>query len=550
MRKQVLSVVCVVLFSFVWTKHAATQEPPPLVVFISVDQMRADYLDRFGDLFQGGLRRLLTEGAQFSEVYHAHSMTETAPGHATLATGVHPSRSGIVANEWWDRSSGQRSYAAEDSEATIVGVPGLPGRSPANLLRSTVGDWLKDSSSDSKVFSVAIKDRVAVILGGHEPDGAFWYDYDVGRYVTSTHYTDSYPEWLDVFNQEISTPEYVGRTWQRLLPEEKYSISRVDSAPYEFDGVHIAFPHVVDLTDTTTSPFQELAHTPFGDEMTLAMVQRLIKNENIGRDEVPDLLFVGASASDLIGHRFGPFSQEMQDYYIRLDRMLGSFFDFLDEEVGRDRYVTVLTSDHGSAAIPEYRQQMGLSGKRVETSDFRDQLIGGLTESLHEMEIYAQPAPLLMFPLGLVLRFQGEEVTEEQLEGARNMVAAQLRQAEILADVVTYTELLSNEGRPEYWEEYMRSFHPDRAPDIFIRYHEFDVFPASIRTNHGTPYSYDQHVPFLVMGSSIEHKNIDRHIWTVDIAPTVAALLQIPSPDDLDGEKIAELVVTRAAGSR
>ncbi len=550
MRKQVLSALCVVVFVTLYTTKASGQEQPRLVVFVSVDQMRADYVDRFSGLFTGGLNRLLTEGSRFTNVYHAHALTETAPGHATLVTGVHPARSGIVTNEWWDRLSGTRSYAAADSAAPILGVPELPGRSPKNLLRTTVGDWLKDQSPDSKVYSVAIKDRVAVLMGGHSPDGAYWYDYDVGRFVTSTYYAERYPSWLDDFNKEISTSEYVGRTWDRLLPEDAYNISRADSFPYEFDGEHITFPHIVDVTDTMSSPFQELAHTPYGDAMTLAMARRLVENEDVGRDDVPDLLFIGASSSDLIGHRYGPFSQEMQDYYVRFDRMLGDFLDFLDEEVGRDRYVTVLTSDHGAAALPEYRQQLGMSGRRIATADFRDQLIGGLTESLHEMTIFAQPAPLLIYPLGLVLAFRGDEVTEEQLEGVRRIVVSRLREAEVLADIITYPELVSGNGDHEFWDAYLRSFHPDRAADILIRYREFDVFPQSIPTNHGSPYDYDKHVPLLIAGNGVAREVFDRKIWTIDVAPTIAMLLNIRPPDDLDGRPIRDFTIGPTGGSR
>ena len=392
-----------------------------------------------------------------------------------------------------------------------------------------------------------------MIMGGHAPDGAFWYDYDVGRFLTSTHYAQQYPEWLDEFNVEITTAEYVGRTWERLLPDEAYSISRVDSFPFEHDGVHIVFPHVIDLTDTLSSPFQEFAYTPYGDAMTLTVARRLVTHEELGQDDVPDLLFIGASSSDLIGHRYGPFSQEMQDYYVRFDRMLGDFLDFLDDEVGRDRYITILTSDHGVAAMPEYREQLGLPGKRIRTADFSDQLIGGLTEGLHEMEIFAQPVPLLMYPLGLVLRFQGEEVTEEQLEGVRNIVASRLAESEVLADVITYSDLVSGKGReqhPEFWEDYLRSFHPQRAADIVIRYREFDLFPESIPVNHGSPYDYDKHVPLLIAGRGVNAATFDRRIWTVDIAPTIARVLNIKTPDDLDGHPIDELVLTSTGGAR
>lgn len=524
--------------------QVCAQESPRLVVLISVDQMRADYLDRFADRLEHGLADVSRNGLKFTNTHHAHPMTETAPGHATLVTGVHPARTGVVSNEWWDRIGQARAYAADDPDVEILGAPLSMGRSPALLLRTTIGDWLKSTSPNSKVYSVAIKDRVSVLMGGKQPDDAYWYDSRTGRYVTSSFYAGEYPEWLNAFNEMMVTPENVGRTWQRLWPEESYTASRADSFPAEHDGIHIVFPHAIDLADTLHSPYVELIHTPFGDQTTISLAQELVVQEGLGEDEQLDLLFLGLSSADYIGHRYGPFSQEVEDYYLRLDQMLGEFMAFLDDRIGRENYVTILTADHGVVRLPEYSSTLGEPGQRVSVDDFREELVAGLTMAVRELEIYATPIPMIMYPLGLVLRFEaeeGDEVSEEQMRRVREIVAEHLSKAEVIEDVFTYDELLAAEVERGAIADYLKSFHPDRAADIVIQYKEHNTFPPTLVVNHGSPYTYDTHVPFIVVAAGLNPGVVDRRVWSVDIAPSLAAMLGISAPGDLDGSVIQEL---------
>jgi len=523
-------------------QNAGVPTPPRLVVVLVVDQMRADYLDRFAGLFTSGLRQMVEEGAVFTEARHDHAFTATAPGHATLASGVYPARSGIVANDWWDRRAARRVYAVEDTTEPVLDHPDLEGRSPRNLLRTTVADWLKAASPNSLVFSVAIKDRVAVLLGGHHPDGAYWYDYRTGRYVTSAYYEPSYPDWIGMFNDSGPVPGFLGKTWTKMAPDSAYVLSREDSFPAEHHGVRTTFPHPVDVGDTTVPVYEELARTPFGDMATLTLARRAVEELHLGADATPDLLFIGASSADLIGHRYGPRSQEVEDYYLRLDRMVGDLLAFFDDRIGRDGYVVVLSADHGVAMMPEEAVRHGYPGaERLNANAFRTELVSGFRAGLQDAQIF-QPPRLSFQSVGLVFRFGDEAVTEAQRMTLRTDVAHSLLGAPAIVKTYTYDQLLRGEtDDPDYGGLFLHSFHPDRAGDVVIRFRKHDIFPDVIPATHGSPYDYDRHVPLIFFGGGIPHRVITRQVRTVDVAPTVAGLLGVIPPDDLDGHALPEV---------
>jgi len=516
-------------------------DPPALVVVVSVDQMRADYLSRFAHRFEGGLARLTAEGVNYREARHDHAFTATAAGHATLVTGVHPSRHGVVANEWWDRDAEQRVYAVADSLSPILGAPELAGRSPRPMVTTAVGDWLKDESPDSRVVSIAMKDRVAITMGGHKADGVYWYDYDSGRFITSTYYAKEYPDWVTAFNDSGLVDTLMTRVWERARPEATYTASGPDSFPAEADGEHVSFPHITG--EQGSRPYAELPYTPFGDELTFAFVREAFEQYELGQDETSDLLFIGASSADFVGHRYGPFSQEVEDYYIRLDQVLGDFFGFLDERVGRGRYTVVLSSDHGVAAIPEYRQAQGQPAVRIEISHFRDELLNGLRTGVEELEVYANPRPQLFYPLGLAIQYEGDVVSGAQRLGMERYLAEALIKSPVIEDVFMYDELRrgSLDENRLFAQAHLNSFFPTRAADVVMRYVEHSVFSSAEPANHNSPYSYDQHVPLIFWPSSADSQTVDRAVRTVDVAPTIAAIIGIVPAEKLDGVILTEV---------
>jgi len=522
---------------------AVVQEPTPkLVVVLSVDQMRPDYLSRFGPLLTESFVRLMQEGTLFTEAYHDHGITSTAPGHATISTGVFPRRNGIVSNDWWDRESHRAVYAVEDPSVEILGSPESPGRSPVSLLRETVGDWLKQQSPDSKVFSVALKDRASILMGGQHPDGAYWFDDETGWFVTSTYYREKLPRWARDFNKAGQADSYFHEVWDRVLAEEMYSPSREDSFPPESDGIDVTFPHVFRTGSDEPDPiyYDELRRTPFGDELAFAFLEQLIVHERIGSDATVDLLFVGAGSGDYIGHRYGPFSQEMQDYYIRFDRLLAGFLEFLDEQVGAGNYYLVLTSDHGVLPMPEELARRGVDSRRIDATYTQDLIITPLALSLRDLSIDATPRSVLLY--GLVMSFPEGTVSEETQTKLRRLVAERIRESEFVADAYARDDAqptTDDAFRQLHW----RSFRADRASDVIIRYKRNYLQRSEPGgTNHESPYDYDRHVPLIFWGPGITGAWYDREVRTVDIAPTVAALLGITPPDDLDGTRLVEVV--------
>ena len=509
---------------------------PRLVVVLSVDQMRADYLDRFGPQFTGGFRWLIDRGAVFSDAHQDHAVTSTAPGHATIATGVFPSRHGIVANSFFVRDAGRSTYSVADSTREILGFPDDPGRSPANLLRPGLGDWLKAQSRDSKVFSVAIKDRSAILMGGQHPDGAYWYHNGTGSYVTSSYYATSYPQWVAEFNESGRAARYYGREWTRLLPEDQYGASREDAFAAEGDGEHTTFPHRLAGPSGTPDArfFGSLTGTPFGDELTLAFARELMVHEELGRDDVPDILFLGLSAADIIGHPYGPFSQEVQDYYLRVDGMLMNFFDFLNQQVGVDAYVVVLTADHGVLPMPEELARRGTEAARVSTAGLRGVVQAAVREAV-EHGIVVQ-APAIRFGSGVMFDFGDQEPSTESVAQLRKHVAERMLGHDAIAVAYTFDEIQSGSLHGVVFERYQRSFYPNRVGDVMFNGPENHLLTRSrTGTSHGSPYRYDSHVPLVFAGKDIAPGRHDEPARTVDLSATVAAILRIDPPDDIDG---------------
>lgn len=524
---------------------------PRLVVLLVVDQMRADYLERFADLYSGGLDRLRRDGAVFTDAHVRHALTFTAPGHASASTGSHPSSHGIVSNEWYDRASGEVVYASADPQvrplATGERAPSS-GRSPAQLLRPAIGDWLKGHDPQAKVFAVAFKDRSSVMLGGQHPDRAYWFDATAGGYVSSSWYGEAMPAWVAAFNAEGAPYKRFAEGWQRLREPEAYARSGPDRVDVEHDGARSEFPHVFDdgSPQARESFLKELQWTPFGDELTLSFAERMVREEQLGKDDHPDVLLVSCSSADYVGHRYGPMSHEAEDYYLRLDGWLGQFLATLDAEVGRGNYVLALTADHGAIPLVEELAKSGQkSARRVVLDDFEARV-----------KTVARAAVLALgLPESVVLHVAEEGVWLDTAAAAskgvgadtlRAAVAEQLRTLEFVAETFTAEQLLApGSGDTPYLTLYRRSYVPERSPDVLMRVKEWTLVHLATGTSHGTPYRYDTHVPVLFFGGAVAAKRVDRPVGTVDVAPTLVELLGLTPPAGVDGRSLAAAVTSR-----
>lgn len=520
---------------------------PRLIVIVVVDQMREDYLDRFEPLFVGGLKRLLDQGVRFRQAYHQHAHTETGPGHAVISTGCYPSHNGIVANTWFDVSHRQNLYCVEDSTVIALTDDETRGRSPRLLVRTTIGDWLKARNPESKVFSVDMKDRTAVLMGGQHPDGAFWYHKNTGTITSSTYYMDSLPEWVNEFNNQKLLDRYFRTGWQRLLPEGEYTASREDNFPHEKDGKRTTFPHLFKQKSAQPNKrfYRDIYSTPFGDEFVLKFARRIAEVNQLGLDDSPDLLMVGCAAADAVGHEFGPYSQEVEDYYLRLDRYLDSLFSYLDENVGTANYKIVLTSDHGALPLPEELQRRGIDAGRINRQLFENALNQAMERAV---SAWALPAKEIIISSanGLYLNRELLKSSGVELDRFLAAVKAEIKKIPGVEAVYTYPELQKNQNTENdpYFELYVNNYYPQRSGDVEIRIKKnYLVSKRDVGTTHGSPYDYDRHVPLIFAGFDRSGVAITDTVQTADIAATIADLLDISPDKKIDGRSLLPYLI-------
>ena len=370
--------------------RTAANTRPRLVLLVVADQFRYDYLERFGDLFgPKGLRRMLMNGASWVDANYDHVPTYTAPGHSTMMTGAYPALTGIIANEWIDRETGRRVTSVSDPQAILFGGgPGEEAASPRRLMASTLGDEMRMTTLDrSKVIGISVKSRAAILPAGRHANAAYWISLKTGTIVSSDYYFKQLPPWVVRFDQTHPADRYFGATWDRLLPEIEYrKRAGPDAPPWEkvnpSTGDTNTFPHVI--TGGQSGPgekfYDALDNTPFSNEIVLNFAKEAIKNEQLGQDEDTDVLTVSFSANDHVGHRFGPYSQEVMDVTLRFDQQLGELLDFVDAQVGLKNTLVVFTADHGVAPIPEHAIEMGLTGGRLTGAEILRAVRAAITE--------------------------------------------------------------------------------------------------------------------------------------------------------------------------
>jgi predicted AlkP superfamily pyrophosphatase or phosphodiesterase len=521
--RPIITIVVALMLGLTTCTPPARPVAPRLVVLIVIDQMRADQLLDSSERLESGLARLYEEGTVYENAHHAHALTLTGAGHATLASGVHPSRSGVIGNSWWERDERAVVGSVADPDTQRLDRPELTGASAFRMRVSTLGDWLKQANPESQVWAVSIKDRSAALSGGLNSDGAFWYDFDNGRFITSNNYMAEEPGWALTFDEARSIDSY--RDGWHLL-RDAGSYSRADDAAGEHEPR--TFPHLFSDGDAY---YGDVAGSPFGDRFTFDFATALIDGQQLGADDASDLLIVSASSADSVGHGYGPWSRESEDYYLRLDLILGEFFDHLDATVGPGAWLVALTSDHGVLPLPEQT-----SGERYSQQSVRDLVQSAFVAGLEAEGV--DPAKIrLDLANGLILDVE-PGFDPERLAALRDRMATSLREDPRIEDIFTWDELASETplGRP-YEAEFRRSFDPRRSADLMLRFPEFDLgFWGGSGTTHGSAYSYDTHVPLIFFGAGIAARRIDTPVRTVDLAPTLASCLGIEPPDGLDGE--------------
>lgn len=539
------------LFFLLSLTKAYSQETakPKLVVGIVVDQMRQDYLYRFYTKYgEGGFRRLMNDGFNCSNANYNYVPTVTGPGHASVYTGTTPAMHGIIANEWYDKSTKTRVNCVNDPVQHLVGSESNSGTvSPWRLLTTTITDELKLSTQKhSKVIGISIKDRGAVLPAGHMADGAYWYDNATGKFVTSTYYKEKLPDWLVSFNKLGLPDKYLSQVWNTLYPIEQYTESGPDDTPYEvlMNGkAKPVFPYNLPELRPQNGNFGLLPNTPFGNDCLTELAKAAIAGEKLGQDNYPDFLCISYSTPDIIGHDFGPDAVEVEDTYIRLDKDLEDLLKQLDERVGKGNYTVFLTADHGVSFVARSLQDNKIPGGYMNSGKLKTDLIAYLKKYFPDKDLIEDISNEQIFFSNDLFQ------SNPRSSGVDFLIASELIAKYLLTVngiAAVYTEsVLRQAGYNEAGIKGMviRGYHPKRSGDlVYVLEPGWYAGGHPEGTTHGSPYSYDTHVPMIFYGSGIKKGSSVKYHPVTDIAPTLSVLLNVNFPSGCTGQPIAELL--------
>lgn len=523
-----------------------TQEPASrtkLVVGIIVDQMRPEYLYRFQSKFsEDGFKRIMKEGFVCKNTHYNYIPTKTAPGHASVYTGTTPKYHGIIANSWFDREQRKEVNNVDDLSTQTLGGSVLSGqRSPHKLLTTTITDELQLSNNGrSKVISISLKDRGAILPGGHMSDGAYWYDSDTGNFVTSTYYKEELPEWVEHFNKRKHVKSLLKNGWHTLLSIESYTESTADAQGFEKVFQHkkdATFPYEFKtLSDATQYDlFQE---TPFGNTIVTMLALEAIENEKLGQGSETDFLAISFSSTDKIGHAFGPHSIEIEDTYLRLDRDIATLLKQLDVQLGKGNYTLFLTADHGATDVPQYLINNKIPAGYYNPDKILDRVNTQLTLKMGTKNLALNMSNGQLF-------FDRELIKSKHLDFDIILKESKkiIEKVAGVAQVLLRPDLEKMEYTLTEKAMVQKGFHIQRSGDIVVLFNPAWIKVRESGTEHGSGYSYDTHVPLLWFGNNIPQGSTTKKYDITDIAPTVSLLLNIKFPNACIGEPIHELFV-------
>ena len=555
---------------------AQETEKPRLVLQITVDQLRGDLPHRYYSEFgEGGFRYLYKRGVVYEAAFHRHANTETIVGHTTLATGADPSMHGMVGNVWLDRDTGKLTYNIEDPRYPLLSegagvdkqaeidptqrLATSEGRSPAPIRVSTFSDELALSNAGkSKIFGVSVKDRGAIPMAGHAGK-AFWFSNSTGEFVSSTYYYKEYPSWVKDWNAKRFASTYAGKSWELMHDRSAYRFGDRDDMPYEtnFPGYGRVFPHPFGKSDSkyfTTL----LTVSPVGDELTLSFAEALMDGEKLGQNANTDYLSISFSSTDYIGHLFGPSSLESEDNLLRLDRTLAELFKFVDQKVGLAHTVIVLSADHGAAEIPGYLNEFGVDAQYFnadaldpKTLEKQPAIVALKKKFGIDKELIQAYFPPYVYLNHDVMRERGLKQAE-----AERTVAAELEKIDGVWLAAPSSDLANGPGPSPsnpLEEAILRNYNPKRSGDIYVVFkpawfiNDFDGL--SVASTHGSPWRYDTFVPVIFAGSGMPAQRVFREISTVDVAPTLSAILGITYPSGSVGKPLVEVMQAAHVGT-
>lgn len=520
----------------------AQKNAPKLVVGIVVDQMCYDYLYRFYPNFgNGGFKRLMDKGSHFRNVTYNYVPTFTGPGHASIYTGTTPSNHGIIGNDWYHRPYKRDVNCVDDTTVIPLGTQSVDGLCSPHFLRAnTITDQLRLTYPSSKVIGVSIKDRGAILPAGHLANGAYWYDYSSGNFISSSFYFQSLPDWVTDFTVQHPINSYVSKNWNLLKDSSCYQYKRMDDSPYEvliagklkpiFPYSLSVLPFDQQLTNFTAFPEANTYLTDFALSALTA--------ESLGKDVITDFLTISYSTPDIAGHAFGPYSLEMEDMYFRLDNEIARLLTTLDKQVGRGNYVVFLTADHAVVPVPELLTDHQLPGGYLFLADKEKELRELLMQTYH-VDVIDRIENANIY---LKKEFLNTSTTINYLNTLKTAIG-QWSETKL---VLTKEELLK--APVNNWAEMIQAgYDPERSGDlIFILQPGFlpkslDIPGAHKGTSHGSAFNYDTHVPVLFYGKDIPQQEVFTPYSITDIAATLVHILDVQRPNAMIGHPMVEL---------
>jgi predicted AlkP superfamily pyrophosphatase or phosphodiesterase len=514
LASRVALVLAMLAISIQASAQQAAGARPTLVVLITIDQMRGDYLTRFGPQLTGGLGRLSRGGAWYTNAHHDHAITETAPGHATLLAGRFPRSTGIMANR----------IGVDDDAAPLIANGVGPGASPKRFVGTTLSDWLTASDSRSRTFSVSTKDRGAILPVGKSKSQVYWYSPD-GRFVTSSYYRDALPPWVQAFNDRHFPQTFAGRSWDLLLPDSAYH--EPDSVAVEGGGSGFVFPHII--PDDPVDAASIVRGTPFIDDITLAFALHGVQSLSLGAAQQTDLLAVSLSGTDFIGHRYGPDSREIHDQILRVDRALGVFLDSLYKLRDSTRVTVVLTGDHGAGTIPELA---AATTKPTPARVTLYPLLPALRARLNKAGVDTNA-----FDIDQQVVLIDRKAFEKAKVNADSVVAAfaeEVRQLPGVARADRFKALLADTLTDPIARRWSHQFPPNSQIELVVTLTPYSLWRGNI-ASHGSPYDYDSNVPLVFYGAGVQPGKHAEFVRTVDLAPTLAEIAGVRPLEKLDG---------------
>jgi predicted AlkP superfamily pyrophosphatase or phosphodiesterase len=514
---------------------------PKIVIGLVIDQMRWDYFYRYYSRYsETGFKRLLNKGYNFENTFIPYVPTYTAVGHSCIYTGGIPATTGIIGNNWYEKSIGRNMYCTQDSTVKGVDNNNEDGKmSPRNLWATTIGDELKLSNiAQSKVIGIALKDRGAILTAGHAANAAYWYDEKTGKWITSDYYMSALPSWVSEFNTKDLAGSYLKKDWETMYPIETYTQSTNDNKEYENNLLGFktnVFPYK--LSTLNVDKYSTFKFTPHAASFTFDFAKATIDQEKMGAGAYTDMLTVSISSTDYAGHAFGPNSIEIEDTYLRLDKDLSTFLEYLDKKFGSNNYLFFITADHGVAHVPGF-----LKENKIPTGIIsEDNLTKELNKQIEDSFAVKKAIPTIQ-NYQVYLDITGIRAQGKHEEIITQFIIEKLAQKPYITGVVETSKLGSATIAEPMKTMVINGYTASRSGDIqfIIKPGYFDGGKKG--TTHGLWNPYDAHIPLVFFGWHIKQGSTNREVYMTDIAPTLAAMLHIQMPSGSVGKVLEEVI--------